>query len=155
MHVSEIQEKRNEGQPNEYVYTHREIDKIVFTTKPYDIPSITKEWVLDSGFDEEYYVSSTPEELKAFYDRHYKISNDDIPLDEDMVQPIATAQAAPKTAEFEPIAASSEPIDDLTTDIEDLVDDPLPATAPAPAETSSSLSGDADVDELLKDLELD
>lgn len=155
LHVSEIREKRNEGQPNEYVYTHREIDKIVFTTKPYDIPAITKEWVLDSGFDEEYYVSSTPEELKAFYNRHYKISNDDIPLDEDMVQPVRQPKVPAPTAQapvLESTGGDGEPFDDLTVDIEDLVDDPAPA---APAAPSGALSGDADVDELLKDLELD
>lgn len=84
-HVSEVEEVRNPGQPNEYVYKQRVIDKITFTTKPYDIEKITKDWVTNSGFDEEYYTTSTPEELQLFYNRHYKISNDDIP-EEDMIQ---------------------------------------------------------------------
>lgn len=157
LHVSEIAEKRNEGQPNEYVYTHREIDKIVFTTKPYDIPSITKEWVLDSGFDEEYYVSSTPEELRAFYNRHYKISNDDIPLDEDMVQPVqAKLEVPPKPASAKVAESAAEPFDDpLAVDIEDLVDSVSETTPPSVESNVAELTGDADVDELLKDLELD
>jgi hypothetical protein len=85
LHVSEVEEVRNPGQPNEYVYKQKVIDKVTFTTKPYDIPSITKEWVTNSGFDEEYYTSSTPDELQMFYNRHFKISNDDIP-EEDIVQ---------------------------------------------------------------------
>jgi len=85
-HVAEVSEVRNQGQPNEYVYKHKVIDKITFTKpeKAYDIPSITKELVVNSGFDDEYYTTSTPEELQLFYNRHYKISNDDIPDEDSM-----------------------------------------------------------------------
>jgi len=82
MHVSEVQETKNAGQPNEYVWKHKVIDKIVFTNKPKDIPSITKETCDAMGFDEEYYTTSTAEEILAFYNKYCKVSNDDIPDDE-------------------------------------------------------------------------
>lgn len=116
IHVAEVEEVRNEGQPNEYVFKKKVIDRITFTTKPYDIPTITKEWVINSGFDEEYYVSSTPEELQRFYNRHYKVSNDDIP-EEDMMQVYETKQI--KTESTNNIVAVENSNINLNADISD------------------------------------
>ena len=57
-------------------------DKIVFSNKPYDIPSINKNTVNAMGFDEEYYTTSSPEEIQAFYKKYCTVSNDDIPMDD-------------------------------------------------------------------------
>lgn len=167
LHVTETEEVRNPGQPNEYVYKQKVIDKITFTTKPYDIEKITKEWVTNSGFDEEYYTTSTPEELQMFYDRHYKISNDDIP-DEDVVQVYDSKPAKPEVkVEAKQIENESQVTDDISdSDLDDLTDgivsDEKATSEPAETEDTSSLVGeakaeasnDADVDELLKDLDL-
>lgn len=82
IHVSEIEEKKNAGTPKEYIWKHKEIDKIVFSNKPYDIPSINKNTVNAMGFDEEYYTTSSPEEIQAFYKKYCTVSNDDIPMDD-------------------------------------------------------------------------
>jgi hypothetical protein len=116
IHVAEVEEVRNEGQPNEYIFKKKVIDRVTFTTKPYDIPTITKDWVINSGFDEEYYVSSTPEELQRFYNRHYKVSNDDIP-EEDMMQVYETKQI--KTESTNNIVAVENSNINLNADISD------------------------------------
>lgn len=82
MHVSDVANIINEGQPNQYTWHQRVIDKICFS-KPYDLPAITKEAVDSIKFDETYYVSSTKNEIDEFYNRYIKISNNDIIEDED------------------------------------------------------------------------
>lgn len=82
IHVSEVSEIKNKDQPNEYTWKHKVYDKIVFTNRPYSIPSITKEAVDNMGFDDEYYTSSTSEEIEAFYKKWCTVSNDDIPEDD-------------------------------------------------------------------------
>lgn len=172
IHMSEVPEVRNQGQPNEYVYKSKVIDKITFT-KPesaYDIPAITKELVTNCGFDEEYYTTSTPEELQAFFNRHYKISNDDIP-DEDEL-PVYTAKATEKPAVADTLEnvesdtpnndISDAELDDLTSDIDNEItsvnDEAEAESEPQPsaslAASNSNEANDADVENLLKDLDI-
>lgn len=166
MHMSEVPEVRNEGQPNEYVYKSKVIDKITFTKaeKAYDIAAITKEKVDDFPFDSTYYVSSTPDELKAFYNKYIKVSNDDIVDDEEVevfdtpkkefVSKTNAVEAAPsqnKAAKTDDIA------DDEANDLVEAIDD---ATQTAPAEDTPKTAPaedtpDAEVEDLLKDLDLD
>src|SRR5574344_1689570 len=177
-HVAEVEEVRNQGQPNEYKYKTRSIDKIVFTNKPYDIPAITKEAVDGMGFDDQYYTASTKDELKMFYDKHIKVSNSDIPDSDnaDMVfeaKPEAKAAPAakadmpvdnkPVVTKVENPAAKAEPSDpDDLNDILASVDDAKSTKASSPAAASASQkpaikkddpesTTDASVDELLKD----
>lgn len=176
IHMSEVPEVRNAGQPNEYVYKNKVIDKITFTKaeSAYDIPAITKELVTNSGFDEEYYTTSTPEELQAFYDRYYKISNDDIPEEDDLpvyeLKKTETSIAAPTSLENTDAPVlnddiSDDDIDELTADIDTEVDLSIRATvdaAPKAEETTpdpntkpdASDTNDTDVESLLKDLDI-
>ena len=79
-----VEEKLREGQPNEYLWKHSVLKQMGFTNKPYDIPQITKEAIDQFPFDEQFFVSSTMSELQDFYDRHIKVSNDDIPDDDEI-----------------------------------------------------------------------
>lgn len=166
LHVSEVSEVKNEGQPNEYVYKHKVIDKVTFTTKPYDIPTITKDWVTNSGFDEEYYTSSTPEELQTFYNRHFKVSNDDIP-DDDMIQtsdinikPETNTQHSVKQLSNDEKKIdndiSDSDIDDLTSDIDNeqlkVVNETK--SSDTKSDMQSEDSSTESVDDLLKGLDL-
>ncbi len=187
VHVIEVEDVINEGQPNEYKFKHKVIDKITFTKpdKAYDIPAITKELVTNCGFDEEYYTAATPEELQAFYNRHYKISNDDIPED-DGVQVYETSKSTPAKSKpnstplaFENNAAKTDDIsdsdlDDLTSSneepaeksdeepaeelteesAEELVGDMEDSSPAEKTKPQSTATNDADVDELLKDLDI-
>lgn len=161
IHMSEVPEVRNEGQPNEYVYKAKVIDKITFTTKPYDIPSITKDLVTNSGFDEEYYTSSTMDELQRFYDTHFKISNDDIPDDDEIQVYDTNAKASTPVKTVTPPSLENEittsnddvsdiELDDLTSDSDDV---PAPSETKPQTETTSSDDADLDdLDDLLKDI---
>lgn len=162
IHMSEVEDVRNPGQPNEYVYKQKVIDKITFTTKPYDIEKITKEWLTNSGFDEEYYTSSTSEELQRFYDSHYKISNDDIP-EEDMIQVYDTKPAAKpdvKIVNVENTASVNNDVQDSELDAltNDLLTDPdndiLENTEPVSTKSISNNDETPNVDELLAGLDI-
>lgn len=99
IHMSEVPEVRNEGQPNEYVYKAKVIDRITFSKDPYDIDAITKEAVDAFPFDETYYVQSTKEEINDFYNKYIKISNNDIPDDDDIE--VYSKAEAPSAAPIE------------------------------------------------------
>lgn len=164
----------NEGKSNQFVWHKRVIDKICFS-KPYDLPAITKESVDAFPFDDTYYVSSTSDEIDAFYKKYIKVSNDDIVIDdEDVVE--ATVEA-PKS-ELSATAADIEVIlddDDKSTMNDDISDDELdsllddvpsknevtaekPAAkaeeiVPAGAVKDNSIADD-DIDSLLKDIDI-
>ena len=146
IHMSEVPEVRNEGQPNEYVYKNKVIDKIVFSKTPKTIAAITKEAVDAFPFDETYYVTSTKDELQAFYNKYIKVSNDDIVEDEDEIQvfssPKKSAPAAVKTNKV-----VDTPVQNNISDNDDITDDDLDElTADAGGKS------DSDSDEL-EDLE--
>lgn len=84
MRYEMTEEVLHKGQPNEFVWKHSVLKQMGFTNKPYDIPQITKEAIDQFPFDETFYVGSTLSELQDFYNRHVKVSNDDIP-DEDEI----------------------------------------------------------------------
>lgn len=159
VHVGEEVKYYNEGQPNERSWKAKVWDKIVFSTKPYDIPSITKETVDAMGFDEEYYTSSTPEEILAFYNKHCKVSNDDIP-DEDEIP--VYKQEEPETSVgdevMEEVASNNQEVaNDLAEDPDneglDVVDEAVSEVQNKPEAKKAPVSDDdVDADDLLKDL---
>lgn len=155
IHVKEEAETVNPGKPNEYVYKKKVIDRVVFSNKPYDIDAITQQAVEEMGFDEEYYTTSTPEEIDAFYKKYCTISNDDIP-DDDGLQ-VYDAPAAGHTTELDiPVSnTNAKPADDVPADAEldDILGKPsapdMSADAPAPAVDDSD---DIDAEKLIADL---
>ena len=158
IHVVDVPKKINEGKANEYVFHERMIDKIVFTDSPYDITAITKELVTGSGFDEEYYTSSSLDELQAFYNRHYKISNDDIPDDDPVDVMDAEPANAPKAPVVENTAKTIPPLVNLDEAVDAMpFDEPAasaPIAAPAALAKAEAVPDDVNSDELLKALGL-
>lgn len=161
IHMSEVETMINEGQPNQYIYKQRVIDKVTFSAKPYTIDAITKERVENMGFDETYYVSATLDELHQFYNKNFKISNDDIPDDDDVptnvfVDKKSTTQIKKPASKPAPVISnpippkeeeSTEDLDDVTDTIDDFMNDPedLPATT----KTENDDVEDVDIDDLL------
>lgn len=167
IHVGEELKVFNEGQPNERSFKTKVWDKIVFSTKPYDIPSITKDTVDAMDFD-QYYTSSTEEEILAFYNKYCKVSNDDIPEDDEI--PVYKAEDGRSEAganvmdevkknneEAVEDAEAASDIDDLTTDPDDVglelasEEEKKDDTPPSPAQVKKP-SDDVDADDLLADL---
>ena len=138
----------NEGQPNEYTFNEKVIDKFGFIKpeKAYEIPAITKEAIDNFEFDDTYYVASTPEELQEFYDKYIKLSsNDDIP--EEDVQVYEAPKPAAKPVQPQQMQnEAAAPSNDVTDDeLDDLTSDPddLPAvSAPKQAAASEDISED-------------
>lgn len=161
VHMAEVDNVSNEGQPNERHWKTRVWDKWGFTKveSAHPIDDITLAKVEGMGFDEEYYTTSTPEELKDFYKRYCCVSNDDIPEDDTMgvyeapkaAAPVAKTNAVKPTpmANPAPVLAPAASNDDIPEDdAEDLVESVAPA-APAPAAAPASDASDADIDALV------
>lgn len=149
IHVSIVEQVNNEGQPNEYRWKQKVIDKIAFERpeKASDIAAITKEAVDAFPFDDEYYTSSTIDELKAFYNKHIKVhaSNDDIDISDDAaVEQLKPDAIKPSTSA--PIASLENAA--LVKKTEDVSADDLDELAVDAAETISkpTVSADADVE---------
>lgn len=142
-----VEEVLRSGQPNEYVWKHPVLKQMGFTNKPYDIPQITKEAIDDFQFDESFYVASTMSELEDFYNRHIKVSNDDIP-DEDeeitVIQPTKKPEHVAKTNSIDKTEVAPQPTNDdkpvadlpfddgTEEDIDDLFNDETKQEAKAP-----------------------
>lgn len=168
IHVGEETKVYNEGQPNESTYKTKVWDKVVFSTKAYDIPSINEETCSSMGFDEEYYYTSTPEEINAFYKKYCTISNDDIPEDDEIPvykpEPVVSKPTNTKlnlssedTVIKENKKADMPLVDDLAKDPDDVdldVIDVPSTTVKREGDDSSSKSDDIDADDLLSDLGL-
>ena len=151
IHVSNVTEVVNEGKPTEYTWKHKVIDKVVFTTKPYDIPSINKETLNSMGFDDEYYTTSTQDEIDLFYKKYCTISNDDIP-DDDMPiydEPKTPARAAAPVSVSNPIPVKNDiPEENFDVITSDADDNDLPTGS-----STSTANDDIDAEDLLKDLD--
>jgi len=156
LHVKEDVEVLRPGQANEYRWKKRVIDRIVFSTKPYDIPAITQEAIMDMRFDEEYYSSSTPDEIAQFYQKYCTVSNDDIP-DADEVRIYDDKPEDAKPIDVENSAPSADGVEDLA-DMDDLLSDSesFPADViqkQKKAEETKGSTDEIDAEKLLDDIE--
>lgn len=140
----EVEEIKNKGQVNEYHWKHSVIQKMGFTNKPYDIAAITKEAIDNFPFDETYYVANTLSELQDFYNRHVKVSNDDIP-DEDEEIDIVSTKSIPK-----PQVQNTNSIEKTEVVASVKFDDPV-ADLPFDDGSENKDEPDADIDDLLND----
>lgn len=164
IHVSDQITIMNQGQPNEYEFKQRVIDKITFSSKPYTIEAITKDRVENMGFDETYYVASTVQELNEFYSKHFKMSNDDIPEDDDIpvfTPPKQNTKPSTKQTKKQQVELKNTvtpPVDDDISDDTDVLDDIDLVTDPedlpvnTPTETSDD-DDDVNIDDLISGLD--
>jgi len=140
------EEVKNPGQPNEYHWKHPVLARMGFADKKvYDIPAITKEAIDKFPFDDTFYVASTMSELQDFYNRHVKVSNDDIPDEDEEIDLVPKKQEEPKVQKTNSIEKSevkvdSDPVSDLPFDDGSDIDD-----VPAP-------KSDKEVEEDINDL---
>jgi hypothetical protein len=125
MHMTEVPEVRNEGQPNEYVYKNKVIDKIVFSKTPKTIAAITKEAVDAFPFDETYYVTSTKDELQAFYNKYIKVSNDDIVEEDDEIQIFSKPKVESTKIKTNKVVETAVQNNDINDSDDEITDDDL------------------------------
>lgn len=116
------------AETNENGYKRHFIDKIKFTTEPYDLPAINSQNIDAFPFDDTFFVSPDPEEIDEFYDKHCAMSNNDIPDDDDI--PVYSAKPTVQTTSFKvPQNTTNQSInvsnDDISTnDLDDLIGTP-------------------------------
>lgn len=169
--IARVSEVRNEGKPNEYVWSHNVIKKMTFSPNPTTISQITSELIDSFPYDDEYYVSSSPEELQEFYDKYCRMKIDDVDMSDDEDADIPEiAETKPKAALKQEVKQpkQSEAEDVLGDDDVDMSDDeeddipfdddiveevakPKPVhEKPVAAESAKEL----DVDKMLADLNI-
>lgn len=161
IHMAEVPEVRNEGQPNEYVYKNKVIDKIRFALdeKTKNIDKITKQAIDEQfPFDATYYISSTKAELEAFHKKYTSFSY--AQFDDDDDEETVTVFDAPKT---EPIVKKTNEVVETpvvnknveTSDINDDELDDLISGDSDESEAPTKSTDDTNVDDLLNGLNLD
>lgn len=159
--VDNVQKVLGEGTDHELRYNKKEIVQMGFSSKPYDIPAITKTAIDQFPFASLYYYSPTLDDLKSFYKDHcLHAVNDDVddtsiadiastPKVEpsEVVKPKATTKVNPKSAEKLKPTDTPPPVD------EDLVES---ITTSDEHEVDPSIEKSSDdsinIDDLLNDI---
>lgn len=166
--MERVKKVYNEGQPNELHTEENEYKLMTFSTKPYTIESITQDLIDGFEFDDQYYVSSTKEELMDYYNRYCRVRMDDVEiLDEEEipVPPKPVTKPAPKKSALiapPPIEDEVDDLDALTDVVSSVEEEPAPAKKaphklpPKPEKAEENIKKD-DSDPLadLDDLDLD
>ena len=145
LHVSQIVEEGKNGKQ----YKKTVIDKIKFSTDPYEIPAINSQSVDGFPFDETYFVSSDEEEIDEFYNKFCAISNNDIPEDDEIpVYKTDTTEKQAKTVSVPSNDISTDNDDISDDDIESLVSDESPSSNDDSTSIENDLTSDPDEDGL-------
>ena len=154
-----VEELVNEGKPNQYTWKHNVIKQIGFTKKPYDIPAINKELIDAFPFDEMFYTASQPDELEHFYNRFVKVSNDDIPeeneihLDKSSNSTHVKEETDEEAVDNSPTSSSSvkEEKTVATTDIDD-IDSVVEDISPSPSKEKKEKTGKKETENDITDI---
>ena len=162
LHVSQTIEEGKNGKQ----YKKTVIDKIKFSTEPYEIPAINSQSVDGFPFDETYFTSPDEDDVDAFYNKFCAISNNDIPEDDDI--PVYKTDAVEAQTKKTVVPTNDVPPenDDISDDdIDSLVDgsaskndsnalasDPDEEGLGVPETKTENKSDDIDSDDILKEL---
>jgi len=106
---------------NGTVFNKTVISKVLFSTKPKDIPAITSKLIDSFPFDETYFSETPQEDIDSFFKKYCAIVNDDIPEDDDIPVYRPVQKQAPKVE----VPTNSAPKQDDISDkeVDDLLDD--------------------------------
>lgn len=158
--MEKVPELRNAGKSNEYTAEVRKITTMGFGKNVYDIDAINSEAIDDFEFDQQYYVTNTIDEIKAFYNKYYALGGANVP-DEDiggLVTKTTQNETKNVTLENKNQVKTSESISEDA--MNDMVDD-MPFDEQTPTTTYSSntipteeLHDNTDVDSLINELDI-
>ena len=129
LHVSQTIEEGKNGKQ----YKKTVIDKIKFSTEPYEIPAINSQSVDGFPFDETYFTSPDEDDVDEFYNKFCAISNNDIPEDDDI--PVYKTDNSEKSA-----PKSSIPTNDVPAESDDISDNDIDALVDAKHEKTGGYS---------------
>ena len=154
LHVTRVEETGKNGK----TYKKTVIDKIKFSTEPYEIPAINSQNVDGFPFDETYFSYPDEDEVEEFYSKFCAIRNDDIPEDDDIPVYTADTKAPAKKVEVPandiPVEKSNDVSDaelDALIDDEPKKDDSVEDTETAVKQNPMPMD-DVDSDDILKEL---
>jgi hypothetical protein len=105
------------SETNENGYKRQFIDKIKFTTEPYDLPAINAQNIDAFPFDETFFSSPDPEEIDEYYEKFCTISNSDIPEDDDI--PVYSAKSTAPAAKPAFKVPTNDAVIEKTNDVSD------------------------------------
>ena len=139
LHVSRVENTGTNGK----TYFTNVIDKIKFSTEPYEIPAINSQSLDSFAFDETYFSMPDEEEVDEFYNNFCAISNNDIPEDDDI--PVYKSDVEEK----KPIQSMSIPSNDVpnASDTNDISDDDIDALVDEPKTPTDDVVSDMPFDE--------
>ena len=143
---------------NGTVFNKTVISKVLFSTKPKDIPAITSKLIDSFPFDETYFSETPQEDIDSFFKKYCAIVNDDIPEDDDIpvyrpVQKQAPKVEVPTNSAPKQDDISDKEVDDLLDDgPDDLTKDPDEEGLSEEDDVPSQSSKDDDVKDLLEEL---
>ena len=139
---------------NGKTYKNPVIDKVKFSTEPYDIPAINSKSIDAFPYDETYYMAPDEEDIDEFYNKHCCVSNDDIPEDDEIV--VYKNDKSSDVVE-EKLPTNDIPDDDISDDdIDGIVADTAPKADAAEdkpvADSPTVKNDDINSDDILADL---
>ena len=143
---------------NGTVFNKTVISKVLFSTKPKDIPAITSKLIDSFPFDETYFSETPQEDIDSFFKKYCAIVNDDIPEDDDIpvyrpVQKQAPKVEVPTNSAPKQDDISDKEVDDLLDDgPDDLTKDPDEEGLSEEDDIPAQSSKDDDVKDLLEEL---
>ena len=141
-------------------YKKVEIDRIVFSTNPTEIPAINSKSIDAFPFDDTYRVSSDDEEVEEFYKKHCAIVNDDIPEDDEVPVFKREVNDLKPSVKVPVNEAVEESVNDIPSDeIDSLISEPSNDLAKDPdedgldvPESTVESSNDIDSEAVFKEL---
>ena len=115
IHVVQVTETGKNGKP----YKKNVIDKVKFSTEPYEIPAINSQSLDNFPYDETYFSSPDEDEVDEFYNKFCAISNNDIPDDDDIPVYKSDNEQSSSTEK------TTIPTNDVPSDNNDIDDDDI------------------------------
>lgn len=137
IHVAQVDMSGKNGK----TYKKTVVDKLKFSTDPYEIPAINSQSLDNFQYDETYFSSPDEDEVNEFYNKFCAISNNDIPDDDDI--PVYKTDGAQKTSTEKIVVPTNDIPSDDTNDISDAdIDNLVNAKSVNDSEYSSGMAFD-------------
>ena len=150
LHVAQIEEVGKNGK----TYKKTVIDKIKFSTEPYEIPAINSQSVDGFAFDDTFFSSPDEDDINDFYNKFCAITNNDIPDDDDI--PVYKTDSEEKLASKPTLDVANDIPDDENDDISDAdidsIVDEKPNAEAADKPSKAEDSKDIDTNDVLAEL---
>lgn len=154
--MENVPEVRYAGTEKEYVANVRKITQMAFGKKAYNIPSINKENIDSFEFDDQFYISNTKEELKAFFKKYYgqeelEVPQEDVDVFGTTEKKTGTVTTVENTVKME--TTSEGPDVDIDVNLDEDESHVKPSIIENTSADDSDVPSDTDLESILNELE--